>query len=133
RDKLQALSAFLDTDEGENLTAAYKRAANILKAEAKKSDLPEASVEPERFEQEEERVLHASLDAAAEQARGALDQEEFGDAMRALANIRAPLDDFFGAVTVNADNPNLRANRLAQLLRFKQVVGQVADFDRLEG
>ncbi|MEM1409991.1 MAG: glycine--tRNA ligase subunit beta, partial [Pseudomonadota bacterium] len=122
RDKLQALSAFLDTEEGENLTAAYKRAANILKAEAKKSDLPEASVEPERFEQEEERMLHASLDAAAEQARGALDQEEFGDAMRALANIRAPLDDFFGAVTVNADNPNLRANRLAQLLRFKQVV-----------
>ncbi|MEM1379067.1 MAG: glycine--tRNA ligase subunit beta [Pseudomonadota bacterium] len=131
--KLKALASFLGTEEGANLTAAYKRASNILKAEEKKTGLPETAPNPDLFEQDEERALHNALDAAQAAAEKALAAEDFDAAMTALAQVRGPLDQFFEAVTVNADNPDLRTNRLAQLLRFKRVVKQVADFDRLEG
>ena len=131
--KLKALSSFLASPDGEDLTAAYKRAGNILKAEDKKTGLPDRPADRAAFEQPEERALHDALDAAAADAEAAIDTEDFDAAMRGLAQVRVPLDQFFDAVTVNSDNPDLRANRLAQLMRFKQVVNQVADFDRLEG
>ena len=131
--KLKALSAFLGTAEGENLTAAYKRAANILKAEAKKGDLPTGDVDPLRFAQDEERDLHAALETAENAAESAIKAEDFTAAMAPLADVRTNLDRFFENVTVNADDAALRENRLAQLLRLQSVVKRVADFDQLEG
>ena len=131
--KLKALAALLGTEEGANLTAAYKRASNILKAEEKKTGLPDGAVNAAAFDQDEEKALNAALDQAETEATKALETEDFDAAMRALAQVRAPLDAFFEGVTVNSDNQDLRINRLAQLLRFKSVVKRVADFDRLEG
>jgi glycyl-tRNA synthetase beta chain len=131
--KLRALSSFLDTAEGQNLSAAYKRASNILKAEEKKTGLPDADPDPSLFEQGEEGALHAALETAEAKAQSAIAEEDFASAMAALSAVRAPLDTYFDAVTVNAEDSAVRANRLAQLLRFRNVVTQVADFDRLEG
>ncbi|MEM9838585.1 MAG: glycine--tRNA ligase subunit beta [Pseudomonadota bacterium] len=131
--KLKALAGFLGTEDGANLTAAFKRASNILKAEGKKGDLPTADVDSALFAQDEERALFDALQGAEKASENAFSTEDFDAAMTALAQVRAPLDQFFEEVTVNADDAALRANRLAQLLRFKRVVKHVADFDRLEG
>ena len=132
--KLKALEAFLKTDDGENLAAAYKRAANILKAEEKKKALPDdLVVNAEALEQTEEKALFAALETAEGKAREAVVAEDFETAMTALASLRAPLDAFFEAVTVNADDAALRANRLALLQRFIKATEQVADFSKLEG
>ncbi len=131
--RLKALSGLLDTEEGQNLSSAYKRAGNILKAEARKGELPEAEPDPALFAQDEERALADALDNAAQKTRSALEAEDFASAMKALAAVRPVIDDYFEAVTVNAEEPQLRRNRLAQLLRFTTVVNLVAAFDRLEG
>ncbi|MEM9809798.1 MAG: glycine--tRNA ligase subunit beta, partial [Pseudomonadota bacterium] len=131
--RLKALSEFLGTDEGTNLSAAYKRARNILKVEEKKGALPSFGVNPDHLQEAEEKDLHASLLQAEAGTRTRLGDEDFGGAMLELSKIRSGLDRFFNAVTVNADNAALRDNRLALLLRFVDVVQLVADFDRLEG
>jgi glycyl-tRNA synthetase beta chain len=132
--KLEALEAFLKTDDGANLAAGYKRAANILKAEAKKGKLPEASAVDEKgLQQTEEKALFAALKTAEEKAAKAVAAEKFEDAMTALASLRAPIDAFFDKVTVNADDASLRANRLALLSRFIAATATVADLSKLEG
>jgi glycyl-tRNA synthetase beta chain len=132
--KLEALAAFLKTDDGENLAAAYKRAANILKAEEKKKALPEnLTVDAGALEAKEEKDLFTSLETAETDAGKAAAAENFEAAMAALAGLRAPLDAFFDKVTVNADDKKLRANRLALLQRLKDATATVADFSRLEG
>ena len=132
--RLEALEAFLKTDNGENLAAAYKRAANILKAEEKKKALPEnLSVDAEALEALEEKTLFKSLEIAETDAGEAAAVENFEAAMGALSALRAPLDAFFDKVTVNADDEGLRANRLALLQRLIAATSKVADFSRLEG
>lgn len=133
--KLEALEAFLKTDDGENLAVAFKRAANILKAEEKADGCPAdpAAVDPAKFAQAEEKALHDALLAVEEKARKAVAAERFEDAMAALASLRRPIDAFFDHVTVNADDPALRANRLALLARFRAATGAAADLSRLEG
>jgi glycyl-tRNA synthetase beta chain len=132
--KLEALDAFLKTDDGANLAAGYKRAANILKAEEKKGALPgAAAVEASKLQQAEEKALHAALMAVEEKAKAAVGAEKFSDAMAALSTLRAPIDAFFDKVTVNADDAALRANRLALLQRFVAATATVADLSKLEG
>jgi glycyl-tRNA synthetase beta chain len=150
--KLEALEAFLKTDDGANLASGYKRAANILKAEEKKegvgrasarhADAPHApswraearpTIEESLFRQAEEKALYAALEAAEEKARKAVADEKFEDAMAALSTLRAPIDAFFDAVTVNADDKALRANRLTLLARFRAATAAVADLSKLEG
>ena len=132
--KVEAVEAFLKTDDGENLAAAYKRAANILKAEEKKKALPDdLVVNAEALEQAEEKALFAALETAEGKAHESVVAEDFETAMTALASLRSPLDAFFEAVTVNADDAALRANRLALLQRFIKATEQVADFSKLEG
>lgn len=133
--RLKALEAFLKTDDGENLAAAYKRAANILKAEQKKD---KAAADPKAvnegaLQDAEEKVLFAALVDAEEKAKVAVANEDFEAAMGALASLRAPLDAFFESVTVNADDAALRANRLSLLARLTAATATVADFSRLEG
>jgi glycyl-tRNA synthetase beta chain len=132
--KLEALEAFLKTDDGANLAAGYKRAANILKAEEKKgATAGEVGVTEALLQQAEEKALHAALIATEEKAKTAVAAEKFAEAMTALSTLRAPIDAFFDKVTVNADKPELRANRLALLQRFIAATATVADLSKLEG
>ncbi|MGU3537099.1 glycine--tRNA ligase subunit beta [Methylobacterium sp. A54F] len=135
--RVEALGRFLDTDDGRNLLAGYKRAANILRIEEKK-DGRAYDAEPDAAliassGQPEERALAASLATAREAASAAVAAEDFEGAMRALSALRAPVDAFFEAVTVNADDPALRANRLALLNALRAATREVADFSRIEG
>ena len=133
--RLKALEVFLKTDDGENLAAAYKRAANILKAEEKNDGAPAdpLAVKESLFAEDEEKALFAALTEVEGGAETAVAAEDFETAMSALASLRAPLDAFFEAVTVNADEEALRANRLSLLARLVAAASKVADFSKLEG
>ncbi|MEM9233957.1 MAG: glycine--tRNA ligase subunit beta, partial [Pseudomonadota bacterium] len=131
--KLEALKAFLGSDDGANLTAAYKRAGNILKAEAKKGDLPTGSVDEAALNAPEERALHTFLMGAQGALGPALEDEDFEAAMALLAKLRAPLDAFFEEVTVNAEDERLRTNRLLMLQDIISTCDRVAQFSELEG
>ena len=132
--KLEALEAFLKAGDGENLLAAYKRAGNILKAEEKKEGTSfKPSVDAALLKEAAEQSLHTAMVKAQETFGPAIEQEDFSAAMSALAALRAPLDAFFEVVTVNAEDEDLRRNRLALLAYIKQTCEQVADFSRIEG
>jgi glycyl-tRNA synthetase beta chain len=131
--RANALSAFLGTDDGTNLLAGYKRAANILKAEAKKGELPSAPDTPAYTPEPAEAALIEALGIAAPKAETAVAAEDFEGAMAALALLRAPIDAFFEDVTVNDADPDKRAFRLALLERVRAAVHSVADFSRIEG
>ena len=125
--RVKALQSFMETDDGTNLLAGYKRAANILKKE--EWDAADLSYTPEPAE----KALIDALDAAEPKAAFAIEAEDFEAAMAALASLRAPIDTFFDEVTVNADEENKRAYRLELLARFRAAVHNVADFSRIEG
>jgi glycyl-tRNA synthetase beta chain len=132
--RVEALGRFLDTEDGRNLLAGTKRAANILRIEEKKDarsydDAPDAAalVVPE------EHALYEALQAAAAEARDRVAREDFEGAMSALARLRPAVDAFFDKVTVNADDPRLRENRLRLLNLLRQATREVADFSRIEG
>ena len=131
--RVEALGAFLDTDDGANLLAGFKRAANILVAEEKKGTSVADTVDPGLFEQEEERALFEALERAEREARAAVEAEDFEAAMRALAGLRGPVDAFFEAVLVNADDEAVRANRLALMRRIREATAGVADFSKVAG
>jgi len=132
--RVDALQSFLGTEDGRNLLAGYKRAANILAAEEKKEKATIApQPDPSLAELDEERALFEALAAAETTVAPALSAENFETAMSSLAQLRAPIDAFFDKVTVNADDPALRVNRLALLARIRVVTGQVADFSKIEG
>ncbi len=125
--RVHALQAFIGTEDGANLLAGYKRAANILKKEEFAAGATNAAPEPA------EAALIAALDAAAPRAAAAVEAEDFTGAMAALATLRAPIDAFFESVTVNDADPVKRAARLGLLERLRSAVHQVADFSRIEG
>ncbi|MBB3874796.1 glycyl-tRNA synthetase beta chain [Sphingomonas aquatilis] len=131
--RVHALQAFVTTDDGANLLAGYKRAANILKKEAYTPDTegnPKTlSYTPEKAEAD----LIAALDSAEPAAAAAVAAEDFERAMAALASLRAPIDAFFDSVTVNDADPAKRAARLALLARVRAAVHTVADFSKIEG
>ena len=130
--RARALSVFLRDENGANLLAGYKRAANILKKEEWSAD-GGASKELSYAPDPAEKALIDALDAAAPQAASAVAAEDFATAMAALASLRAPIDAFFEEVTVNDPDENKRAARLALLGRFRDAVQKVADFSRIEG
>lgn len=131
--RVEALERFLSTDDGANLLAAYKRASNILAAEAKKGELPAGEPEPLAGAPGEERALLTALSAAEPKVEGALEGEDFAAAMRALAALRAPVDAFFDKVLVNSELAAERANRLKLLGAVRALMGQVADFSQVSG
>lgn len=133
-DRVKALQGFLDTEDGANLLAAYKRATNIVRIEEKKDSVSyDGAAEYERLAQEEEKVLHARLADAMAEAEVAVREERFTDAMAALAGLRRPVDAFFDHVTVNAEDPDLRRNRLLLLSQIRATLHRVADFSKIEG
>ncbi len=128
-----ALASLLGTEDGTNLLIAYRRAANILRIEEKKDGPHGGALDRDRFCEREERTLADALDAIEPAIHARLDAEDFAGAMRDLARLRAPLDAFFDRVTVNADDPDLRRNRLRLLARVRAVMNRVADFSKIEG
>lgn len=128
-----ALRAFLEGEDGANLLAAYRRAANILRIEDKKDGPHRPETDPARFTAAEEAELSAALDGALPEARAALAAENDMAAMAALARLRAPVDAFFEKVVVNDADAQLRRNRLGLLARLRAAIDQVADFSKIEG
>lgn len=132
--RARALQAFLKTDDGENLLQGFKRANNILRAEEKKDGVSyELDPELKLAEGAPEKDLFAALDRAGGAISPAIEAEDFAAAMAAMADLRAPIDSFFEAVQVNAENQVLRRNRLCLLNRIRLVMGQAADFTKIEG
>jgi glycyl-tRNA synthetase beta chain len=133
--RVEALGRFLDSDDGRNLLAGYRRAANILKAEEKRDGEGAfaGAFDPDALVLAEEMALAETLAQASAEARARVAAEDFEGAMRALARLRAPVDAFFVAVTVNADDPALRLNRLRLLCALREAVHNVADFSRIAG
>ncbi len=136
--RVAALGEFLDTDDGANLLAGYRRAANILRAEEKKDGQGAFQAEPdghriERTGEQAERELFNVLRAVEGHVADHLREEDFVAAMGSLAELRAAVDAFFDHVTVNADDPAIRLDRLRLLGRLRAVMHQVADFSRVAG
>ncbi|MEM8615977.1 MAG: glycine--tRNA ligase subunit beta [Pseudomonadota bacterium] len=133
--RVEALAAFLDSEDGANLLAGYKRAANILKAEEKKDKrVFEGAVDPSLFEADAETALYAAMNTATEAAGKAIEAEDFAAAMSALAVLRGPVDAFFegeGSVMVNAEDAKVRKNRLNLLNQMRAAIGTVADFSKI--
>jgi glycyl-tRNA synthetase beta chain len=132
--RVAALQDFISSEDGANLLTAYRRAANILRIEEKKDgesydDTPDAGA----YAQDEEAALGRALEVASAAVAKAVEQEEFTSAMAALAALRGPVDEFFDRVTVNADDANLRVNRLLLLSRIRATMGLIADFSQIEG
>jgi glycyl-tRNA synthetase beta chain len=132
--RVEALARFLDTEDGRNLLAGVRRATNIIRIEEKKDGRSYTGQPNSKLlVQAEEKTLATAIAAAEAQARRALEAEDFEAAMRALAKLRPPVDAFFDRVTVNADDPSFRENRLRLLGRIREATVAVADFSRVEG
>ena len=132
--RVDALQAFLDTDDGRNLLAAYRRASNIVAIEEKK-DGPAAFAgepSPARLVEPAEAALFAALEEAHGRIEAALSVEDFAGAMAALARLRPAVDAFFDTVLVNAPEAELRANRLRMLGQIRAGLQRVADFSLIE-
>ena len=128
--RASALQSFIATDDGTNLLAGYKRAANILKKEGvETAEKVELTYTPEPAEAD----LIAALDTAEPRATAAVQAEDFEGAMASLATLRAPIDAFFDKVTVNDADPAKRSARLALLARVRDAVHAVADFSKIAG
>ncbi len=131
--RVKALQAFVETEDGANLLAGYRRAANILRAEAKKGTEPTAfsgfSYQPDAAEAALARVLDAQLPVAEQ----AIVEERFEEAMTALSALRSTIDAFFDDVTVNDQDETKRATRLALLDKLRAAMQRVADFSKIEG
>lgn len=134
RNRAQVLQGLIDTHTGRNLLAAYNRAASIVRIESQKDEaVKAAAVESHRFIQAEEKSLYDAMLTLDAKAQPALAREDFSAACAALAELRGPLDDFFDKVTVNADDPHIRLNRLALLKDIQASMNQIADFSKIEG
>ncbi|WP_137753488.1 glycine--tRNA ligase subunit beta [Sphingopyxis sp. L1A2A] len=141
--RVKALQAFMASDDGANLLAGYKRAANILKqadisvapaqAGAAGSSVPNVAAPAFAGATVVDQALLAALDAAEPAASAAVAEERFTDAMAALASLRAPIDAFFDGVMVNDPDEAVRTYRLGLLARFTGAVHGVADFSKVEG
>ncbi|MBX3571523.1 MAG: glycine--tRNA ligase subunit beta [Mesorhizobium sp.] len=131
--RVEALGALLDSEEGRNLLAGTKRAANILAAEEKKGTAVAEAVNLALFRHPSETVLYDAVNHAEKTAAEAIEKQDFSAAMRALSALREPVDSFFEDVLVNDEDHAVRANRLALLARIRAATGQVADFSKIAG
>ncbi len=132
--RAKALQAFLSTDDGENLLQGFKRANNIL-TQAEEKDGVEYSygADLKFVEEDAEKALFEALDKFEEPINEAIRSEDFAAAMAGLAGLRAPIDAFFEAVQVNAENDVVRRNRLNLLSRIRKLCASVADLTKVEG
>jgi glycyl-tRNA synthetase beta chain len=132
--RVEALEKFLDTEDGKNLLAGYKRAINIIRIEEKK-DRRDYNQWSDRslYRQEEERALARAIETAREEGSNAVARDNYEAAMRAMAKLRPHVDTFFDKVTVNVEDKQLRENRLKLLNEIREATRTVADFSCIEG
>ena len=132
--RVEALGKFLDTEDGKNLLAGYKRATNIIRIEEKK-DLRDYTGAPDAklYKQDEEKALAKAITTATAEATRAVAAEDFAAAMTAMAKLRPNVDAFFDKVTVNVEDKPLRENRLKLLNEIRAATRAVADFSKIEG
>jgi glycyl-tRNA synthetase beta chain len=131
--RVEALGKFLDTDDGKNLLAGTKRAANILRIEEKKDGkaydgAPDAAL----YSLDEEKALAKAIDQVKAEASAAVASEDFAGAMSAMAKLRPAVDAFFDKVKVNDDDPKVRENRLKLLNEIRAATRAVADFSKIQ-
>ena len=132
--RVEALSNFLETEDGKNLLAGVKRASNILRIEEKKDGRSfDGDVNISQLIKGEEKALHTAITQAVGQVRRALREEDFAAAMTALAKLRVPVDAFFEQVTVNDKDATFRENRLRLLNHIRATTAEVANFSKIEG
>jgi glycyl-tRNA synthetase beta chain len=136
--RVEALGKFLDTEDGKNLLAGYKRATNIIRIEEKRDARKYVGKpDPQLYRQGEESALASAIDGAKKEASAVVAEGDFEAAMRAMAKLRPHVDAFFEKVTVNvaegADKDKLRENRLKLLNEIREATRTVADFSRVEG
>ena len=132
--RVKALGKFLDTDDGKNLLAGFKRASNILRIEEKRDGLEYTGApDPGLYLQVEETALAEANNATKIESAHAVATEDFESAMRAMAKLRPSVDAFFDKVTVNIDDKPVRENRLKLLNEIREATRAVADFSRIEG
>jgi glycyl-tRNA synthetase beta chain len=132
--RVDALGKFLDSDDGKNLLAGYKRATNIIRIEEKK-DKREYTGAPDvkNYRLPEEKALAEAINVAKKEASAGVAKEDFAAAMLAMAKLRPRVDAFFDKVTVNVDDKSLRENRLKLLNEIREATRSVADFSKIEG
>src|SRR5690606_36830946 len=131
--RLEALMVFINEEDGKNLLAGTKRAANILAAEEKKGTKIAQNVDPALLKLDEEKVLFDAVTLAAREAEAAIATEDFKRAMRALAKLRGPVDTSFEHVLVNDEDEKIRANRSAFRSQIREATGKVADLSKFAG
>ncbi|WP_299438033.1 glycine--tRNA ligase subunit beta [uncultured Rhodospira sp.] len=133
--RVDALAKFVESDDGSNLLIAYRRSANIVRIEERKDQVRyhTQDVRVDLLRTDEENALFAALSDTMTATTQAVGAEQFEDAMARLALLRSPVDAFFETVTVNADDPSLRCNRLRLLSRIQLAMETVADFSKIEG
>ena len=132
--RVSALAEFLATEDGESLLAGGKRAQNILRIEEKKDkktyrNNPDIGL----FEEDEEHVLYKAILRSKSDIAAAVNVENFSGSMRALSDLRSPVDMFFDKVVVNVDSPSIRKNRLLLLSEMRSAMHSVADFSKISG
>lgn len=131
--RVEALTAFITSEDGKNLLVGTKRATQILAAEEKKGTVVADGVSESLFRLDAERELYAAITKASADASAAIAKEDFRSAMEALSKLRAPVDRFFEDVLVNDEDNAIRANRLALLRLIRDATGTVADFSKIAG
>src|SRR5580658_1921406 len=132
--RVEALGKFLDTEDGKNLLAGYKRATNIIRIEEKRDKTEYVDAPSDQlFRQAEEWELARAIDTASDEAAAAVEVEDFEAAMRAMARLRPHVDTFFDKVTVNVEDKKVRENRLKLLNEIRAATRAVADFSKIEG
>lgn len=131
--RVEALTAFITSEDGKNLLAGTKRATQLLAAEEKKGTVVADGVSADLFKGAAEKDLHDAIVVATRDAAGAVEKEDFRSAMEALSKLRSPVDTFFDDVLVNDEDAAIRANRLALLAAIRAATGTVADFSKIAG
>ncbi|NLR95212.1 glycine--tRNA ligase subunit beta [Rhizobium sp. P38BS-XIX] len=131
--RVEALTAFITSEDGKNLLAGTKRATQLLAAEEKKGTVVADGVSDALLKLDAEKHLFAAVKAASAEASDAVAKEDFRSAMAALSKLRAPVDRFFEDVLVNDEDTAIRANRLALLRLIREATGTVADFSKIAG
>jgi glycyl-tRNA synthetase beta chain len=132
--RTEAVAAFVGTEAGANLLAAYRRAANILRIETKKDGHEhDGPIDSNLLEEPAERELALAIGRVGPEVAESIAGEKFTAAMASLAALRGPVDAFFEAILVNAERPELRQNRLRLLFHLRAAMNMAADFSRIEG
>ena len=126
--RLAAVQAFMALPESEALSAANKRIGNILK---KVEGHVEDVIDISNLKEDAEKRLFEELSAIEPEADVLYAEGRFEEMLVLIAKLRAPVDAFFESVMVNAEDPALRANRLALLKRLYLVMNRVAEIARL--